>query len=89
VHPGRTATFSIKAPAAKKVELSGQFIKGCSSPQIDGLLVLHEVVQADAPMGTDHAEGDLALLQPLHQERPRHIQQISGLLGGELSGEWL
>jgi 1,4-alpha-glucan branching enzyme len=28
VHPDRTVTFALKAPDAKKVELSGQFIKG-------------------------------------------------------------
>ena len=35
-------------------------------------------------MGADLTEGDLPLLQPLDQKGPRHIQQISGLLGGQL-----
>ncbi|QNI89571.1 hypothetical protein [Synechococcus sp. ROS8604] len=35
-------------------------------------------------MGADLTEGDLPLLQPLDQKGPRHIQQISGLMGGQL-----
>jgi hypothetical protein len=35
-------------------------------------------------VGADLAEGDLPLLQPLDQEGAGHIEQISGLLGGQL-----
>jgi hypothetical protein len=61
-----------------------EVIEGCDPLLVDGLLVGHQVVQTDAPMGTDLAEGNFALAQPLDQERPRHVQQISGLLAGEL-----
>lgn len=36
VHPDRTVTFRFRAPAAEKVELSGQFLKGNQPMQKDG-----------------------------------------------------
>ena len=69
---------------AQLLGLGRQLIEGCGSLLIDAVLVGHQVGQADAPVGADLAEGDLPLRQSLDQEGPQHVQQISGLLGGEL-----
>jgi uncharacterized protein YecT (DUF1311 family) len=69
---------------AQELGLGSQVIEGRGSLLIDDVLVGHQISQADVPMGADLAEGDLHLRQPLDQEGPRHIQQISGLLGGQL-----
>ena len=69
---------------AELLGLAGQLIEGSRALLVDGVLVGHQVAEADAPMGADLAKRDLPLLQPLDQEGPRHIEQISGLLGGEL-----
>lgn len=47
-------------------------------------LVRHEVLETHAPVLADGAAGDFALIQQLHQVGPRDVEQVSGLLGGQL-----
>jgi hypothetical protein len=46
-------------------------------------LVVHQIVKANSPMRADPAEGNLSFLNEADQKRARHVQQFSGLLGGE------
>jgi len=50
---------------AQLLGLGRQLIESCAALLVDGVLVGHQVGQADAPVGADLAEGDLTLLQPL------------------------
>jgi hypothetical protein len=46
-----------------------------------------EVAEADAAVGADAAEADLALLEEADQVRPRHLEVVCGLLGRQLRVE--
>jgi len=63
--------------------LGRQLMEGRGALLIDGVLVGHQVGQADAPMGADLAEGDLPLLQvPLQGALPLGATPAAEVLAG-------
>ena len=51
-------------------------------------LVRHHVLCTHSAMGSHLAEGQLPILQLLHQVWPRNVQQVSSLLRRQLCMNW-
>ena len=57
----------------------GKFIKGLVAPKFRVAAVVEQVAGADTAMRAHLAMGDSAILEQLHQVRPRYLQEV-GLL---------
>jgi hypothetical protein len=66
---------------------SGELVEHFSTVLIISALVVEEVRQQDLPTVPDPPERDLAFLEELDHVRPRDVEQVGRLLGGELRGD--
>jgi len=59
-------------------------IEDLSAPLVIRFLVGHEVCESDAAVRSDQAERNLTAVEEGHQEGSRDVEEIGGVLGGQL-----